>query len=321
MTVDNDNNVGSDSNTSIQATSSGDATFDATDNWVISCQGATGPGSACDLTADPIITFAFQGPGAIRATSVDTPGNGNDNPNFRWSGITVPAGETRAVMVFVELSDTAAHAQADAAFFNSNASLQGAGYLGGLTPLQQSEVVNFIINPTPVPTLTQWAQASMAALLGIAGVVSAGLFGRRRRRAAGRTAAGLALGLLALGMGAPGAFATPVGQTCAVELRQMCGNQTGACAASMPRRQPGQFLGGLHAGAGSVRQEAQGRQAGDPVEAHPSGPDPLRLVEAERSPGELKRFRSLILLQFHPRDLVAMHLVRPVGQAERAGMA
>jgi hypothetical protein len=226
VTVDDDNNLGSDSNTSIQATSSGDATFDATDNWVISCQGATGPGSACELTADPIITFAFQGPGAIRATSVDTPGNGNDNPNFRWA-VTVPAGETRAVMVFVELSDTAAHAQADATLFNTNASLQTTDYLGDLTPLQQSEVVNFIINPTPVPTLTQWAQASMAALLGIAGVVSAGLFGRRRRRAAGRTAAGLALGLLALGMGAPGAFATPVGQTCAVELRQMCGNQTG----------------------------------------------------------------------------------------------
>ena len=38
VTVDNDNNLGSDSSTSIQATSSGDATFDASDNWVISCQ-------------------------------------------------------------------------------------------------------------------------------------------------------------------------------------------------------------------------------------------------------------------------------------------
>ena len=228
VTVDADSNLGSDANTSIQATSSGDATFDAADNWVISCQGATGPGSACNLTADPIITLAFQGPGAIRATNAGAIfANGNDNPNFRWSGITVPAGETRAVMMFVELSDTVANAQADANLFNTNASLQTTDYLGGLTPLQQSEVVNFVINPTPVPTLTEWAQAGMAGLLGIAGMVSAGLFGRRRRRAAGRTVAGLALGLLAVGLGAPNAFATPVGQTCAAELRQMCGSQTG----------------------------------------------------------------------------------------------
>jgi hypothetical protein len=228
VTVDADSNLGSDSNTSIQATSSGDATFDSSDNWVISCQGASGPGSACDLTRDPIITLAFQGPGGIRAGSAGAIfANGNDNPNFRWSGITVPAGETRAVMVFAELSDTVADAEADAAVFNANSTLQATDYLAGLTPLQQSEVVNFIVSPTPVPTLTQWALAGMAGLLGIAGVVRAGLFGRRRRRAAARTVAGLALGLLALGMGAPSAFATPVGQTCAAELRQMCGNQTG----------------------------------------------------------------------------------------------
>ena len=228
VTVDNDNNLGSDSSTSIQATSSGDATFDASDNWVVSCQGISGPGTACDLTFDPVVTLAFQGPGGVRATNAGAIfANGNDNPNFRWSGITVPAGETRAVMMFVELSDTAADAEADAPVFNSNSTLQATDYLAGLTPLQQSEIVNFVINPTPVPTLTEWARAGMAGLLGIAGVVSAGLFGRRRRRAAGRTAVGLALGLLALGIGAPSAFATPVGQTCAVELRQMCGNQTG----------------------------------------------------------------------------------------------
>lgn len=182
VTVDNDNNLGSDSNTSIQATSSGDLTFDPSDNWIISCQGLSGPGTACDLTKDPIITMAFQGPGGIRATTVDTPGNGNDNPNYRWSGITVPPGETRAVMMFVELSDTAANAEASATLFNSNSTLAGTDFLTGLSSLQEHEIVNWTISGL-VPTLTQWAQLGMAALLGMAGLIGTGLFSRHRRRA------------------------------------------------------------------------------------------------------------------------------------------
>ena len=41
-----------------------------------------------------------------------------------------------------------------------------------------------------------------------------------------RITAGLAIGLLL--MSAPAAFATPVGQTCAVELQQLCPGATGA---------------------------------------------------------------------------------------------
>ncbi len=188
VTVDNDNNLGSDSNTHIVATSSGDTSFDAADDWLISCQASAAP-PACDVgpsgSDDPIITMAFQGPGGIRATSVDTPGNGNDSPNFRWSGITVPAGDTRAVMMFVELSDTPADAQADAFLFNNSVSLSGTDFLAGLSPTQTSEIVNWTLSAGSVPTLTQWAQMAMAALLGMAGLIGTGLFGRRKRRTAG----------------------------------------------------------------------------------------------------------------------------------------
>jgi hypothetical protein len=145
VTVDNDNNLGSDSNTSLQATSSGDTTFDPTDNWFVSCQATNlGVSTACNLTADPILTYAFQQAGALsRASSAGRPfANGNDLPNFRYS-LTVPAGQTRAVMVFVQLSDTPAHAQTEAALFNTPASLDGTDYLTGLTAQVQSEIVNW----------------------------------------------------------------------------------------------------------------------------------------------------------------------------------
>jgi hypothetical protein len=43
-----------------------------------------------------------------------------------------------------------------------------------------------------------------------------------------RITAGLAVGLLLMGAGAPAAFASPVGQTCAVELQQLCPAAKGA---------------------------------------------------------------------------------------------
>jgi hypothetical protein len=187
VTVDNDNNLGSDSNTSIQATSSGDTTFDSTDNWVVSCQQGGTPG-VCDLTLDPVLTYAFQGPGGVRATNAGNIfTNGNDNPNYRFSTVTVPAGGTRALMMFVQLSDTPANAEVDANLFNSNDMLTGTDYLTGLSQQQLSEIVNWNVAGLGVPTLTQWAQAGMALVLGVAGLVSTGLFGWRRRRRSARS--------------------------------------------------------------------------------------------------------------------------------------
>lgn len=193
VTVDNDSNLGSDANTLIRATSSGDAVFDSGDNWVVSCQASDRPGFCDqpgplpnnDTSKDPIITYAFQGPGGIRATSAGAAfANGNDNPNFRWSGITVPAGETRALMMFIQLSDTDTNAEADAVKFNSNSTLQATNYLTGLSGAQQAEIVNWTLNSVAVPTLGEWALMALGGLLGLFGLERAGFFVRRRRRAA-----------------------------------------------------------------------------------------------------------------------------------------
>jgi hypothetical protein len=155
VVVGNYNNLGSDATTTIIGTSSGDATFDATDNWFVSCQESVSPGT-CDSSLDPVITFALQdaAPTSVRATNLAPVfANGNDNPNFDYN-VTVPAGATRRVIIFGQLSDTPAHAQADAALFNSAASLNGTDYLHGLTAQQLSEVVNWKFLSTTTTTLT-----------------------------------------------------------------------------------------------------------------------------------------------------------------------
>ncbi len=192
-TIDNDNNLGSDANTVIQGTSSGDATFDASDNWSVSCQQGDipsdcggSPGTPIGFGADPVITIAFQGQGgAVRGASLGAVfQNGNDNPNERFSNIVVPAGGTRALMYLVQLSDTPAHAIADAALFNTGASVQGAGYLAQLPPgLQANQIVNWNLTAGAVPTLGEWAFGGMAALLGLMGLGSLGAFRRRATRA------------------------------------------------------------------------------------------------------------------------------------------
>jgi hypothetical protein len=145
----------------------------------VSCQQQAG---VCNLAADPILTYAFTQTGAAaRPTPIQALTNGSDRQYLRFT-VTVPAGQTVSAMEFEQLSDTPAHAITDAALFNTNGALQGTDYLTGLSPAQQSQIVNWTLNPTPVPTLSQWALASMAALLGLLGFATAGLFGRRRQR-------------------------------------------------------------------------------------------------------------------------------------------
>jgi hypothetical protein len=181
VTVDNDNNVGSDNATRITATSSGDATYDASDNWIISCQSELSP-PACDGPGsglDPVLTFAIQGPlGAVRGTRLSGFVNGDDNPNMRFT-VTVPAGTTRAMMYFVQLSDTPDHALIDAVTFNTPAAMESAGYLANLPGIQESQVVNWNLN-AGIPTLSEWAFGGFATLLGLIGLGSLGMFTRRR---------------------------------------------------------------------------------------------------------------------------------------------
>jgi hypothetical protein len=134
------NNLGSDSSTIIRDTSSGDApTVSLPDNWFVSSQG--NPLKA----SDPVLTFAYQQTGAANPVSSfqNAPRNGSDRPNIIWGPITIQPGATESLMAFFQLSDTEPHAKADAALFNTPASIGTTDYLTGLTSQQQSQIVNW----------------------------------------------------------------------------------------------------------------------------------------------------------------------------------
>jgi|GEM_PF-2117785 hypothetical protein len=250
VTVQSASNLGSNEQTFLQTTSSGDAVLDPTDNWFVSSETAN-PTKA----SDPILTFAFSGPGgAVRGSNIDAPGSGQNALFYENYTVTIPAGQTRSLMAFVQMSDTVAHAEATAVLFNTNTSLQGTDYLTGLDATRQSQILNWNLAPRvgAVPTLGQWALIGFAWLLGLIGLSRIGVFGRRglpamrrSRQAGGRetpqggpsklpigtgefAAAGFAIGLMVTGLAVPGASAATVGGTCRVELRQLCPARTGA---------------------------------------------------------------------------------------------
>ncbi|MHB8447554.1 MAG: IPTL-CTERM sorting domain-containing protein [Rudaea sp.] len=179
VNVESTNNLGSDSNTVIDATSSGDNPFNyANDHWFVSSQGNP------LIPKDPVLTFALSMAGApTQAVGVQGPTNGKDTPYWEYT-ITVPAGQTRSLMVFSQLSDTIADAQTDAAAFNSNASLQASGYLAGLTPTQQGQIVNWTLSSTtaPVPTLGRWTMLLLSGLVAIFGLTRFKFLWRRFSR-------------------------------------------------------------------------------------------------------------------------------------------
>src|SRR6202041_977176 len=113
------------------------------DHWWVSCQQQSG---VCNLTGDPVLTFAISQTGApVQPSGYTGPASGNHLAYFHYS-VTVPAGATEALMVFVQMSDTQADAQADALAFNTNSSLQTSGYLAGLSPPRLAEIVNWNVS-------------------------------------------------------------------------------------------------------------------------------------------------------------------------------
>lgn len=102
-------NIGSDSLTTVMADSSGDASVDLSDNWGVSMEGFLhGPTSY-----DPRLGHVWQnGFGSVVADEI-TLTDGNDNVHWRFS-VTIPAGETIAILTFVTGQPTVAAAQLQA---------------------------------------------------------------------------------------------------------------------------------------------------------------------------------------------------------------
>lgn len=142
VTVDHVTNVGTNAATQIARTSSGDAAFNVFDRWVITRDMDVPP-------EKPVVTHVFRGPAdpgvlplasAVSQTVFDCAGTQGIRVTF---DVTVPAGETRYLLFFNQLSQTDSEAIAFAqAEFNSNPPV-GGDLLFGLLPEQLAEVINW----------------------------------------------------------------------------------------------------------------------------------------------------------------------------------
>jgi hypothetical protein len=139
------NNLGSDGNTTIFTTSSGDAIFQpGIDRWTVSFES--------NSVSDPRLLFAFQGPGAVQTPLSPTSlfVNGNDNPRFNFD-LSIAPGETQYILVFCGLYPSRTVAAAQASVFDDVQTLQSSGLLAGLTPTVLGQIVNWDFGPPPPP--------------------------------------------------------------------------------------------------------------------------------------------------------------------------
>jgi hypothetical protein len=190
---------GSDSNTTVVATSDGDTTIEGSDLWYITDDSGTATsvtrrksGDAPNGLPDPRVTLSRYGTGAaVVPFNALTPGSGGSDTatyGLRYP-ITIAPGQTARLLVFMELSEpgiSPASAIASAADFTSLNALQTAGLLGGLTATEIGQVVNYAqaVGPPPPPASTvDLPVLSPGGLLTLFGVIGGlGFFELRRRK-------------------------------------------------------------------------------------------------------------------------------------------
>lgn len=136
VTVSTDNNLGSDSDTEITATSSGDLIQDTADLWI-----ATGGDFA-----DPRLGHVLQGAGAPVGLAAVAGFDSND-PEWTYDTFSLPAGETAILMFTVTGQPTnAAAAEQAAAIAGLGGSMQDC-----MTNAEAAMIQNFVVDRCDVP--------------------------------------------------------------------------------------------------------------------------------------------------------------------------
>lgn len=146
------NNLGSDSNTAIVTTSSGDTLATVADNWVTTFQNYSGTTSS-----DPRLAHVLQGPGAAVTLAGVNFANGDDNPFWGYT-LTLQPGETQIIMNFVSGQPSKAAAAAKAAALTAQPIPANA--IQCMTATEQQQVVNFAIVQPPAITATKTASGA-----------------------------------------------------------------------------------------------------------------------------------------------------------------
>lgn len=128
------NNLGSDSNTRIVSSSTGDNVATTADNWVSTFQNFSGNSSS-----DPRIGHVLQGTGAPTPLSSIHFADGDDNPYWTYS-ITLAPGQTKVILNFATGTGTKAAANAQAAAL----ALLPASATQCLSNAELGEIANFV---------------------------------------------------------------------------------------------------------------------------------------------------------------------------------
>lgn len=165
VNMDIANNLGSDSNTTIVSTSSGDAVATTTDQWVTTFQNYAGTTSS-----DPRLGHVLQGAGAPVQLNGINFANGDDNPWWSYP-ITLAPGQTKIILNFGIGTPSKAAANAKAAQLANFSGYANAQQCMSATELGQ--VVNFLttadlsITKSSTPSGTVIAGSAVAYTLNV----------------------------------------------------------------------------------------------------------------------------------------------------------
>jgi Ca2+-binding RTX toxin-like protein len=139
-------NVGSDADTTIQASSNGDTNFTIADRWVITDDAPVG--------GDPANTFVLFGPGSptvalssVSQTVYDFSVKASTAGILANYSVTIPAQSTRSLLFFNGINPTSSEAQAFASTYDSISAIESTSLLTGLSDEQRAEVLNWRFIP------------------------------------------------------------------------------------------------------------------------------------------------------------------------------
>jgi HYR domain len=149
-------NLGSDSNTRIFATSSGDTVADLDDEWFGTFQTWSGTTSS-----DPRIGHVLQGRGAEVRLAGGNAADGDDNPWWRFA-LRLAPGETKAIATYVVVETNKAAAE------RRSAELAAAPLTACMSEEEIAQIANFDLAP---PAFAQPAEVRAVAPAGAAGTV------------------------------------------------------------------------------------------------------------------------------------------------------
>ena len=140
-------NLGSDADTLIEQTSSGDTAFTTGDRWIITSDNNIGLKAVNTTvifgTGSPVAT-----PSAVTRTVCKDSTDQDEGIGFSFTNITIPANATRSLMFFAGLGDiqgtnnTISGAISSAAMFNNNNNID-TRLLTGLNNTEKQEILNW----------------------------------------------------------------------------------------------------------------------------------------------------------------------------------